>query len=244
MKYVGSKNKYAKELLPIILKNRKPGQWYVEPMCGGCNLIDKVENPRIANDAHPYLIPLLKYVADGGELVDTVTETLYKKVINEPEIFVDWFVGFVGFGCSFGSKWRGGYARNIRKDAPNAEENLTVRSYAAASARNLLAQAPNLKGIHFENTTYDKLSIPPESIIYFDPPYKGTTSYKGVSAFDHDAFWDFARQCWVQGHTVFISEYNAPPDFVCVWEKKVVSNLHTDRAVNKYESEKLFTYAL
>ena len=42
MKYMGSKARHAKELLPIILKDRKEGQWYVEPFVGGCNMIDKV----------------------------------------------------------------------------------------------------------------------------------------------------------------------------------------------------------
>lgn len=35
MKYMGSKARHAKELLPIILANRKQGQWYVEPFVGG-----------------------------------------------------------------------------------------------------------------------------------------------------------------------------------------------------------------
>ena len=40
MKYLGSKNKIAKHLLPIILKDRKPEQYYVEPFMGGGNMID------------------------------------------------------------------------------------------------------------------------------------------------------------------------------------------------------------
>ena len=35
MKYQGSKNKIAKHILPIILKNRTPDQYYVEPFMGG-----------------------------------------------------------------------------------------------------------------------------------------------------------------------------------------------------------------
>ena len=38
MKYMGSKNRIAKYILPIILKDRLEGQWYVEPFCGGCNI--------------------------------------------------------------------------------------------------------------------------------------------------------------------------------------------------------------
>ena len=35
MKYLGSKNKIAKYILPIILKDRTEGQYYVEPFMGG-----------------------------------------------------------------------------------------------------------------------------------------------------------------------------------------------------------------
>ena len=42
MKYMGSKARIAKHILPIILKDRKPNQWYSEPFTGGANLIDKV----------------------------------------------------------------------------------------------------------------------------------------------------------------------------------------------------------
>lgn len=42
MKYMGSKARHAKELLPIILKDHTPDMWYVEPFVGGANMIDKV----------------------------------------------------------------------------------------------------------------------------------------------------------------------------------------------------------
>lgn len=56
MKYMGSKNRFAKELLPIILKDRINGQHYIEPFAGGMNLIDKVDGKRIANEIKEYLI--------------------------------------------------------------------------------------------------------------------------------------------------------------------------------------------
>ena len=54
MEYMGSKNKFVKELLPIILKDRTKGQYYVELFAGGMNLIDKVDGNRIANDNNKY----------------------------------------------------------------------------------------------------------------------------------------------------------------------------------------------
>lgn len=65
MKYMGSKNRIAKHILPIILQDRKDGQWYVEPFVGGANMIDKVEGNRIGNDIHSYLIALHKAIQLG-----------------------------------------------------------------------------------------------------------------------------------------------------------------------------------
>lgn len=219
MTYVGSKNKYAKDLLPIILRNRQSDQWYVEPFCGGCNLIDKVPGKRIANDAHPYLIELLIHAQNKKPLVDTVTEELYRMVKNNMNAFTRWFVGFVGFGCSFGSKWFGGYARNAKG-----------ANYALQFANSLVKQHAGLHGIEFRNMPYEHLEIPDESVIYFDPPYAGTTPYKEYGKpFDHDQFWSYVRLQHLLGHQIFVSEYNAPPDFICVWQKEVVSDFDHNR---------------
>lgn len=65
MQYLGSKNRIAKHILPIILKDRKVDQWYVEPFVGGCNIIDKVKGFRLGNDSHYYLIELWKALQLG-----------------------------------------------------------------------------------------------------------------------------------------------------------------------------------
>lgn len=55
MKYMGSKSRIAKEILPIMLKERGERTW-VEPFVGGANMIDKVEGKRIGADLNYYLI--------------------------------------------------------------------------------------------------------------------------------------------------------------------------------------------
>jgi site-specific DNA-adenine methylase len=62
--------------------------------------------------------------------------------------------------------------------------------------------------INFSSKSYDQVEILPNSVVYCDPPYDGTKKY--VTAFDHDKFWQWARE---QSNPVFISEYNAPKDF-------------------------------
>ena len=82
------------------------------------------------------------------------------------------------------------------------------------------------------------LEIPDNSIIYCDPPYKNTTAYK-TNSFDHDKFWQWVRNKTNDGHTVFVSEYTAPNDFECVWQKEIVSSL-TKNTGSKIGIEKLF----
>ena len=43
-----------------------------------------------------------------------------------------------------------------------------------------------------------------------------------------------------RGHQIFISEYNMPDDFICVWQKEIISSLTQDTG-SKKAIEKLFT---
>ena len=75
-----------------------------------------------------------------------------------------------------------------------------------------------LQGLETTFKDYRRLEIEPDSVIYCDPPYKGTAGYgdKGTetAAFDHG---DFYRWCLGQEGLVIISEYGMPKaDFACV----------------------------
>lgn len=69
MKYMGSKAKIAKFIVPIIQQKieESGSSTYLEPFAGGCNVIDKVNAKcRIASDKNEYLIALFKYLQVGG----------------------------------------------------------------------------------------------------------------------------------------------------------------------------------
>ena len=87
MQYLGSKARIAKKILPIILKGRKPDQYYVEPFVGGCNSIDKVSGPRIGNDSNPYLIILWKSLQNGWIPPTTISKELYTDIRKNPNKF-------------------------------------------------------------------------------------------------------------------------------------------------------------
>jgi len=61
---MGSKNRIAKEILPIMLKERG-GRIWIEPFVGGGNIIDKVEGERIGADINPYVIDALITIRDS-----------------------------------------------------------------------------------------------------------------------------------------------------------------------------------
>jgi DNA adenine methylase len=60
--------------------------------------------------------------------------------------------------------------------------------------------------------------------------------------FNHNEFWQWCRDRANEGHIVFVSEYNAPDDFECIWQKEIVSSLDKDTG-SKKGMEKLFRYS-
>jgi len=232
MKYMGSKNRHSKQILPLILKDRKPEQWYVEPFVGGANMIDKVDGLRIGNDCNKYLIALLKEMQDYKFKAPDITEEEFNIMKTKPEDFEDWVLGYTGFQLSFGAMWFGSYRR----------DNTGKRNYSEEAKRNVDKQAKKVKGIHFYNSDYCDFFIPENSIVYCDPPYKGTAKYKAnEEEFDHDLFYDWVRIKAKEGHQVFISEYSMPDDFICIWQKKVNGNISKDTGKKK-SVEKLFVH--
>lgn len=230
MKYMGSKNRHAKELLNIILSYRKPGQWYVEPFVGGANVIDKVGGNRIGADNNQYLIALLQSLAQGV-MPHSITINEYKEIRANKSSYEDSLVGYAGVVCSYNGKWFGGFTKDTYTKIG------TIRKYQDEARRNLEKQAKNLTGITFICSDYRNLLIPEESVVYCDPPYLGTTGYK--DGIDHDEFWLWCDQLVNQGHTVFVSEYQAPDGWDCIWEKIVNSSIDKNTS-GKKAVEKLF----
>jgi len=236
MKYMGSKNRHAKYITPFVQVLLGYGfNKYVEPFVGGANLIDKVRATyKIGYDSNKYLIALLNYVAQGNPMPETITESEYLKVRDSKESYPDWYVGMVGFCAGYSGKFFGGYARSF-------DSKGNSRDMPAEALRNLKTQRHQLKGIDFYACDYK--NVPKTSAVFYcDPPYFSTTNYKGnVENFDHAQFWQWARNRAQEGNPVLISEYSAPADFTCIWQKKVNSSLSADTGA-KQETEKLYLH--
>lgn len=224
---MGSKSRYAKYLLPIILKNRK--KWYYEPFVGGCNVIDKVEGLRVGVDVNYYLIQMWKALQEGWIPPQSVTNEEYIEIRDNQDSYPPNLVGYVAINLSYAGKWWGGYARDKQNK----------RDYGREAYNNVMKQVPLIKGILFEHGHYFNFIPNEPATIYCDPPYNGVTEYK--NKFEHEIFWEWCRDRAIEGNDIFISEYNAPDDFECIWEKEVNNTLVQNTGA-KQGTEKLFIY--
>jgi DNA adenine methylase len=196
-------------------------------------MIDKVPNnfKRIGIDYNPHTIAALIAIRDfANELPNSLTTEEYKKLKGcNPDPIKSW----LRFVASFGGKFDNGYARE------NGSDESTFVTYGK---RNALKQSPKLQGVEFISGSYDEYSDFENCLIYCDPPYRGTTSYK-TGSFDHDKFWDWCRSM-SKNNLVFISEYESPNDFACVWSGDVKTNFASQRSKATHNAvEKLFRFS-
>ena len=83
IKYVGSKSRIAKHIVPIIQSyiDNTSANFYLEPFVGGANVIDKISCDRkIGYDINHYLIELFKNRDRIAFLSDEITQEEYTAV--------------------------------------------------------------------------------------------------------------------------------------------------------------------
>lgn len=233
MKYMGSKARISKYILPIMLRERKEGQYYVEPFCGGCNSIDKVTGHRIAADKNKYLIAMWEDLVNCIAFIDQITKEIYIKARTDFNngtniYFTDSEIGWIGWMGSYNGRFFDGGYSGVSG----------TRDYISEQIRNTLSQVNYLMGVIFRECSYDDLDIPPNSIIYCDPPYKDTKQYSVSRDFDYVKFWRWCHEMSNIGHTVYVSEYNAPDGIECIWSMEVTNSMNTTKTYKPIE--KLF----
>lgn len=241
MKYMGSKSRITKDLEPILTKHLTANRWYVEPFAGGMNMMCNINHSkRLASDKNNYLIAMWRFLCDGFEFPETISKEIYSEYrvkFNEKgfnglgDTVEEAMIGWIGFMGSFNGRfYDGGYSGH----------DVNGRDYIGEQIRNTISQVNKLKGVEFWCGSYDSFEIPKNSVIYCDIPYKDTKQYSTSKDFNHDEFWLWCRRKTKYGHDVFVSEYQAPDDFVCVWQKQVTNAMNTKNTYNP--TEKLFVH--
>lgn len=244
MRYCGNKQRFAKELIPIITEHLNDDRTlFVDAFCGGANIICNVDHPnKLAIDNDRYIIDLWEHIKLHGidGMPSSLTREMYNDIhnseINCDGRYPDWYIGYVSTSCSYGSKVWGGYAAyNKKRDEDHIKE----------AYNNLKKQIENfkyLKETQFICCSYHDMPFQPGTVIYCDPPYSDTVQYR--TTFNHEKFWDWVRTLTRNGCYVYVSEYSAPSDFKCIWQKKKKDGMGTTKSGVKQNSkiEKLFVY--
>lgn len=220
MRYLGGKARIAKKLTAAIREIVGDAKIW-EPFCGGLNLTEHLK-PAVASDVDVAMISLVKAVMGGWDPPEFVDEATYRFARTLPE--ENPLHGFCAFGCSFGGKKWGGYARGCQNYAGCSRRNIT-----RISATLLRAGAEVLIG------DFGALQIA-SAAIYCDPPYRGTTGY--AHRFDHAAFDARCQSLTNEGRIVLVSEYMRPNNNArLVWELERNAQL---RGKAKTHIERLF----
>lgn len=228
MRYVGSKGKLGRHILPFIKEalRRSPNALYIEPFVGGCNMISQVEHhSRIGYDANEYLIALNKQKQQDPSVIVAAkcpSREAFNYIKENKEQFVNWYVGAAGYFPTFSNKWMESYY-----------EHLCPGKYSDSLGSFL---NHDLTGIQLIHGDYKSIPVGENNVFYCDPPYKHIDFYK--MPFNHDEFCNWARTV-SKNNYVFISEYEMPEDFACVLSIDYKPGINSK---SRKRQEKLFMY--
>ncbi len=105
----------------------------------------------------------------------------------------------------------------LSDDSMIKERRLFWRKSCFGNKTRGLERLERLEQLSFSTADYRQVLIKKDSVVYCDPPYKGTSTYS-KTPFDYDAFYDWALK---SSHPVFISEYDMPGEFKEIaWKDK------------------------
>ena len=233
MSYVGGKAKGSDFILDVLNNPIFDGYPYMEPFVGYCHILRRVSRKREyrASDNNPLLLCLLKAIQDG-EPIPHVTRQEYASLKSEKGVNLR--RAAAAFTYSFNGKEFGGYVdKYCRKGGRVDDIPLSRRKYYKT-----LSQTQSFQNCSLECADYRDMR-PHGKLIYCDPPYHKTQGY-GKETFCSAEFWEVMRD-WSRNNIVFISEYDAPPDFKSVGCARKMCCLAGGQR-QKQRTEKLFLH--
>ena len=230
--YLGSKDKYLSWLLPLINSFRRgPDQLYIEPFMGSCAVLSNIEGKRAGSDVMADLVELWKSLRDGSFTEPShITKAEYDAAMSP-----DFNGGvpsatraYMGFFWSFSGMFDKGYSPDFYRNSRSF--------YVACQRAKKLAGCALIPG-PYSIYTPDKFR---DCVIYCDPPYAGTTGYRGTPPFDQAAFYDWCQRMAAAGNTILVSEYDLPSPFKLVGETMADTSMATSKRQGP-RPERLYT---
>ena len=155
MKYMGSKNRIAKHILPIMFKEMEEKGYitWVEPFVGGGNMIDKVPDRynRIGYDLNEHTIAAMLGIRDFvDQFPESVSENYYNSLKGTAIHPIN---SWIRFASSFSGKFDNGYARDK-----------TERNYAKEQKSAALKQSLSIQSVEFVCANYKDVTVENECL--------------------------------------------------------------------------------
>ena len=170
-------------------------------------------------DKEPYVRVVWSFGNNGESYMYSREVELWKRALHYARVFGD---------CSEFRKMgidTDGTRGDIIKNMPEYKQKYIawyVREVLKNDTQSLqrLQSLESLQRLKTTQKDYRKITIKPNSVIYCDIPYRGTSGYDGHGGggFDYEEFYDWANS---QTEPIFISEYSLPDNrFECIYEQK------------------------
>ncbi len=206
MRYLGGKTRISKWVAENVILAGAGKTHYIEPFVGSGATFVKISPwfPKAtASDCHPDLILMWQALASGWVPPDFVSKEEYLQLkSSEPSALR----GFVGFGNSYRGIWFSGYS-SVHYDSYWRRD---CKPQLLAAKKSVMRDSSVFTRASVLCCDYSDHAVDSSCVVYCDPPYKGTASYKGVPSFDSDKFWGTAEAWSKTGAVVVVSEESAP----------------------------------
>lgn len=231
MAYLGGKAKGAEHILEILNNPVFSGLDYIEPFVGYAHILRRVVDKKsyTASDNNKLLIVLLKHIQKTKGKHPTITKEEYDRYRENPNLN-PLKAAYAAFTYSYNGKYFGGFT-----------ETYGDRNYPEERKKyyDQLHDNPTFHKTKLKVGDYTNYSSVQKKLIYCDPPYAGTTEYH--QTFNSEKFWETIRKLSKKNY-VFVSEYKAPEDFVCISKKTKRSSV-SGRGATRKTQEKVFFHS-
>ena len=215
--YQGGKLRHGQRIADVITRitnERLPNHdGIVVPFAGMLHVARRLpfRCPMQVSDISSDIVAFWSELQAGWEPPSEISSDEYHQLRKQPPSALK---TFACFACSYNGKEWGGYR-------PRKLEGCRNR---VLQAREQFQLAEVLSAFVFPDWP-----IPTNKVVYLDPPYRNNRIGGRFAKFDTEAFWKRARE-WVDaGNLVFVSEWEAPDDWECVWET-TMSCGHSNRS--------------
>lgn len=238
--YHGGKNRIGKDLSYIIYdesiliskEEKRKIRGYCEPFCGMLGVYRHIpelfnDNKMMykAGDINKSVIQMWKEIKKGWRPSNKlITKNKFMKLKYDGKSSAE--KGFVGHFYGYMGKYFQPF--DFRKTKMSLNNSIN----------NVVSIGEKMRDVDFSSGKYKQFSSLKNYVIYCDPPYEKQSHYykengEHIDAFDHREFWEWCRQM-SKNNIIFVSEYNAPKDFIKIWSiksrttgKSMIENLYT-----------------